>query len=340
MDVNVPRPRPMGITDLVDAGFWVYRQHFLTALGIVALLFVPMLLLQLAVTWIFGQAIATDILDLAFELPRFNPDTDSFSELPIGNMVAFYGVSILLALVQGIIVLPLINGSLAHAINQNYHGQQPAMLEAYKLGGWRIFSLIAGSLLVGILSFLLYMVPLGLFVGVAAFMGAAVGAAGDEAGAVLGLLLLVVFFFGLIVVLLLAALISLCFAFVIPVIVVERRDPIAAIGRSWRLVTSVFWRVLGVAVMLFLLSLIFQLMAATLSGFVAAMFNQIDQFTISQTLNLLITYIIDMLLIPLFMITYTLLYFDTRIRKEGYDLQMQMQRAAPSPAPSSTYAHA
>jgi hypothetical protein len=47
-----------------------------------------------------------------------------------------------------------------------------------------------------------------------------------------------------------------------------------------------------------------------------------------------------MLLIPLFMITYTLLYFDTRIRKEGYDLQMQMQRAAPSPDPSSTYAHA
>jgi hypothetical protein len=81
-------------------------------------------------------------------------------------------------------------------------------------------------------------------------------------------------------------------------------------------------------------------MAATLSGFVAAMFSQIDQFTISQTLNLLITYAIEMLLIPLFMITYTLLYFDTRIRKEGYDLHMQMQQSAPSPAPSSTYAHA
>jgi len=338
MDVNVPRLRPMSVTDLVDAVFRLYRQYFLTFLGIVALLFVPMLLLQLAVTWIFGQAIATDILDLAFELPRFNPNTDSFSELPLGNVFAFYGVSILLALVQGIIVLPLINGSLAHAINQDYHGQQPAMLEAYKLGGWRIFSLIAGSLLVGILSFLLYTVPLGLFVGVAAFLGAAVGVAGDETGALLGVLLLILFFFGLIVVLLLAALISLCFAFVIPVIVVERRDPIAAIGRSWRLVTSVFWRVLGVAAILFLLSLIFQLMAGVMSGFVAAMFSQIDQFTISQTLNLLITYAIEMLLIPLFMITYTLLYFDTRIRKEGYDLHMQMQQSTPPPDASSTYA--
>jgi hypothetical protein len=38
------------------------------------------------------------------------------------------------------------------------------------------------------------------------------------------------------------------------------------------------------------------------------------------------------------MITYTLLYFDTRIRKEGYDLHMQMQQSIPSPDPSNTYA--
>jgi hypothetical protein len=338
MDAAAPRLRPMSITDLIDAVFRLYRQHFLTFLGIVALLFVPMLLLQLAVTWIFGPAIVTDILDLALELPAFNPETDSFSELPLGNLFAFYGVSILLALLQGLIVIPLINGSLTHAIDQNYHGQRPAMLDAYKLGGWRTLSLLLGNLLVGVLSFLLYLIPLAIFFGITAFLAAAIGATGDEAGPLLGVLLLVVFFFGLIVVLLLAAVISLCFVFVIPAIIVERRDPVSAIGRSWGLVTSVFWRVLGVAALLVLLSFIFQAMAAVMGGFVGVFFDAVDQYTISQSINILISYAINMLLIPLFMITYTLLYFDTRIRKEGYDLHMQMQQPTPPPEQAGTYA--
>jgi hypothetical protein len=338
MEADAPRLRPMSITDLIDAVFRAYRQHFLTFLGIVALLFVPMLLLQLAATWIFGQAIVGDILGLINELPAFDPETDSFSELPLGNLFAFYAISIALALLQGLVVSPLINGALANAVDRDYHGKHTSMLDAYKLGGWRIFSLLVGNLLVGILTLLLYLIPLGLFIGITALLGGAIGAAGEEAGPLLGVLLVIMFFFGLIIVLLLAVLISLCFAFTIPAIIVEQRDPVTAIGRSWSLVTSVFWRVVGVAAMLFLLWILFQLMAGLIGGFIGVIFNQIDQYAISQSLSLIVAYSFDMLLIPLFMITYTLLYFDTRIRKEGYDLHMQMQQPIPSPGQADTYA--
>jgi hypothetical protein len=337
MDATTPRLRPMSITDLIDAVFRIYRRHFLTFIGIVALLFVPMLLLQMTATWVFGQAILTDILDLMTELPSFNPETDSFGDLPLDNLFAFYGISLALGLLQGLIMLPLINSAITNAVDHDYHGQHPSMLGAYKLGGWRIFSVLAGNLLVAILSLLLYIVPLGLFLGMTVLIGAAIGASGEDPGALFGVLLLFLFFVGFIVVLLIAALISLCFAFVIPAIVVERRDPFSAIGRSWSLVTSVFWRVLGAAVLLFLLSLIFQAMALVMGGFIGAIFNQIDQYAISQTLSLLVGYSLDLLLLPLFMITYTLLYFDTRIRKEGYDLHMQMQQPD-TPEQAGTYA--
>jgi hypothetical protein len=193
-------------------------------------------------------------------------------------------------------------------------------------------------MLVSFLSILLYMVPLGLFVGVLAFTGAAISASGEGGGALLGVLLMILFFFGLIVVLLAAALISLCFAFVIPVIIIERRDPISAIGRSWKLVTSIFWRVLGVAVILFLLSLVFQAMAIVLGIFIGSIFDPFTQYAMSQALGQIVDYGISMLLIPLFMITYTLLYFDARIRKEGYDLQMQMQQSGSSSDYAEHYA--
>jgi hypothetical protein len=338
MDAAAPRMRPMSITDLVDAVFRVYRRHFLTFLGIVALLFVPMLLLQLTMTLAFGQAFFTDFLGLMAELPTFDPTTDSFSELSLGNVLAFYVISVGLSLLQGLIVMPLINGALTNAVAHDYHGQQTSMFGAYKLGGWRILWLLLGVMLVSFLSILLYMVPLGLFVGVLAFTGAAISASGEGGGALLGVLLMILFFFGLIVVLLAAALISLCFAFVIPVIIIERRDPISAIGRSWKLVTSIFWRVLGVAVILFLLSLVFQAMAIVLGIFIGSIFDPFTQYAMSQALGQIVDYGISMLLIPLFMITYTLLYFDARIRKEGYDLQMQMQQSGSSSDYAEHYA--
>jgi len=41
-----PRLRPMSIGDMLDAAFRLYRQHFLTFIGVVALLQAPMAMLQ------------------------------------------------------------------------------------------------------------------------------------------------------------------------------------------------------------------------------------------------------------------------------------------------------
>src|SRR5215208_3149079 len=51
-----PRLRPMSISDMLDAAFRLYRRHFLTFIGIVALLQVPMAILQFAAQLPFLQA--------------------------------------------------------------------------------------------------------------------------------------------------------------------------------------------------------------------------------------------------------------------------------------------
>ena len=54
---STPRLRPMSIGDMLDAAFRLYRQHFLTFIGIVALLQVPMAMLQFAAQLPYMQAL-------------------------------------------------------------------------------------------------------------------------------------------------------------------------------------------------------------------------------------------------------------------------------------------
>jgi hypothetical protein len=53
----MPQLRPMSIGDMLDAAFRLYRQHFLTIIGIVALLQAPMAMLQFLAQLPYMQAL-------------------------------------------------------------------------------------------------------------------------------------------------------------------------------------------------------------------------------------------------------------------------------------------
>ncbi|MDQ1397977.1 MAG: hypothetical protein QOG64_3236, partial [Acidimicrobiaceae bacterium] len=106
------------------------------------------------------------------------------------------------------------------------------------------------------------------------------------------------------------------FVLVAPAIVVERLGPFAAIRRSWGLVKSRFWPTLGVALLSGLLAGVLGSILSTPFSVVAAIIGYRSGWIllgIGGVLSSLVT-------LPFVAIVATLLYFDARIRKEGFDL--------------------
>jgi MFS family permease len=108
------------------------------------------------------------------------------------------------------------------------------------------------------------------------------------------------------------------FVSVAPAIVVERLGPLRGMARSWRLSAARFWPVMGIAL---------------LSGLLASMLGNIlvTPFTFAAfaigyhwgwILIALSTIVASLITQPFVAIVATLIYFDLRIRKEGFDLEM------------------
>ena len=110
---------------------------------------------------------------------------------------------------------------------------------------------------------------------------------------------------------------------VIPVVVLERRGPFAAFDRSSQLSNGVKWHVLaalGLVVIIWFVVLI----GATI----------ITSLITIPALKYAAAAAADILLYPLFGIATTLIYYDARIRKEGFDIEMMA--AQPTSAPAAT----
>ena len=114
-------------------------------------------------------------------------------------------------------------------------------------------------------------------------------------------------------------------SFVSQVIVLENRGVGDALQRSWELVRGSWWRVFGAYLLLLLVGMIVNLsttvisLAVGLTGASWAVQNIAVQF---------VTLLLTVVYRPISLAGMTLLYFDLRIRKEGYDLQVALDARA------------
>jgi hypothetical protein len=333
-----PHLRPLSLGDILDTIFRIYRQNFLAFAGIVALLFVPSLLLDILVTAIFGQSAMQNLLPMIEELQWIEPGADWFSQLPLANLFAYLGLSLFIGLIQAIILIPLVEGAVVHAASRSYLDRPLSILEAYGFGTDRMANLILARLLVAIIAILVYLVPFGLLAGLFVAIISASSGSGDAAVGALGVLALVfMMLFGLLLLFVIMLALVVCFLFVTHAVVLEGHGPVAAIGRSWKLATSSFWRVLGIDLLLTLLILVLTLVPSySISTGVQIIFpDPIGDFAIQQILTLISSYVIQILVLPLSLIGFTLLYYDLRVRKEGFDLQLRTQTYEESELPTS-----
>lgn len=331
--------RPMGIGDIFDTMFRLYRNNFLIFIGIAALMQIPFVLIQLLAEIIFGQQYISSFVQLMEELAFFNPAIDSIQDLPIAGLLPYLGISLLLTLAQIVVVQQLISGALANAISQRYLDRPVSILGAYNMGSSRLISLLLVGVLVGLIASVIFVVLMGFYIGGIFLIISAVSTQGSG-GIVAAILAFLGLLFFLLVFILLLALIAVRFLFVTQAVVIEGRGPLDALARSWRLVSGSFWRVLGIAVLLYILVQVIVIIPAVTANFaLGAVFGStsdpLGNYTLQQTILILVNYCAQILVWPLQLGAYTLIYYDLRIRKEGYDLQLLAQDYTSHPGTSS-----
>ena len=100
-------------------------------------------------------------------------------------------------------------------------------------------------------------------------------------------------------------------------VVIEGKGPIAGLGRSWSLVTGSWWRVFGIGLVIALVIIVAALVISIPIGIIGGIAGGAEGAGIVGSIATALTTI---LVTPFAYIAGTLIYFDLRVRKEGFDL--------------------
>jgi hypothetical protein len=117
--------------------------------------------------------------------------------------------------------------------------------------------------------------------------------------------------------------------FVPQAIVLENQGVWGSLRRSWNLVSGTFWRVLGIGIVFVLIVGVFQLIVGRVAGTIVLT----GSANPTRALVIAIQAVAGILVRPIELVGITLLYYDLRIRKEGFDLEV-MARGLDSGQPA------
>ena len=291
---SIPTLRPLRLGELLDQAMRLYRRNFLTFVGIIALGYIPYALIQI---------ISTAAYAASMEGMQIDPESILTS--------APYWLSLLGILFSGVVYAIFITGlgtaALTNAISRSYLGQKTGILESYQQLGSSSFHLLISLLLFGLLSFV-------------AFIWTIIPVVGWLSGP--GLL---VFMAGIVGPLIPA------------VVIIEKRSGFEPISRAWDLARRRFWWLLGFAVIFYLFNtLVVTGPTALISYLAAIVLGQGGSFENANTISTLISSVagslLQLLILPIQLTAWTLVYFDLRVRTEGFDLALSTLEPSESAA--------
>ena len=307
--------RPMGFGDLLDAIFSLYRAHFLPLLTIAAGYFVAMLI-------VISIVFLDDSVGRGAKIAIW-----------ISTVSVIFGVSIF-----------VING-LVFASTEAYLGRNIRVRAVLRQAMPRFLPCFVGSLLFGLLAYLC--VILGNFILIIALLEPYMGPGGVRS---------VSMFLWNFTVLLGAGIIIICLAgfflpywsFFVSTVSLEGRSMRAGLRRSRELIRGTRWRVVGTILAIFLLPFAIGFVLRAVFAFLLVLTGldgvgsfldtvrwmslwelptNLAELRLSYALMYLINLGVDTFTIPIWVIGCTLLYFDQRIRKEGFDVEMNVHVA-------------
>lgn len=271
------------MTQLLDRAIRLYRSNFLIFVGIVALAQIPATAVNMIGLWL---APAPETINL-------NPTSVTEMWLQIFESSGFVNNGWLwLGRIVTLLLVQLATAAMTKAVAENYLGHKIGLFEAYqKIGRSGVTLLIATFLAIFL------MIALAIWWIVVPCIGWLSG---------LGM----IFFLSLVILPLVA-----------PIVVLEHRSAGAALQRAWDLGRRRFWWLIGFMLLLGLFGQIVVTGPALLSVFAveSAVGSGINATT-SSLIQQVIMLLLRLIYLPLQLTCVTLLYFDIRVRTEGFDL--------------------
>jgi hypothetical protein len=298
--VGSGRFRSMSVGEWLDATFTLYRRNFALIASISAVVQIPYALLTWLLFTVTGVATFVRSPFAAFGTQI----TRAQEQQLLNSYLGVLAVSIGLVLVSLLVVVPLGEAATTRAVSDRYLDRTSTLLSAYRAAWARLGALIAMiAILIGA-----YVVSIAAVIALAALLGAA-GAGG------LGALLAIMAFVALIPALIV---IYVRTVVAVPAIVLERASGWHGLQRSWQLISGRFWPTFG---RMLLLALIAGIMSSVIGAIVevpGAALAPGNAFVFSQVGSAIAAVFVG----PITYIGVTLLYYDIRIRKEGFDIEM------------------
>ena len=308
----LPALRPLRLGELLDRAIRLYRANFLTFIGIIALVYVPLTVLQIAASALLSSSMVSS----------YSTPEEIFSNP--ASQIGILGI-IVLGLVQFVLVQGIATGALTRAVADNYLGRKTSIIDAYR-GIGKSWPTLLGALIFIFLLFLgltvwWILIPcLGWFTG-------------------LGMMVF------------LMAVINPLVAPVIVLespgpwnstqdnLLVRFGNWILrfifSVQRAWNLARRRFWPVLGYVLVLALFSLIVvngptAIVNMLLTWVVPSFGDPTTTLVLTSVIQGLVTLVFVLLYYPLQMAAFTLIYFDLRVRTEGFDLALLTMEASGS----------
>jgi len=244
---------PRGIGEIISGAFELYRDHWQILVGIVAVVIVPITLIQYFIT---------DELLVRDPVVNVTTTTEGLQTVTVSSSGGWAILAALLATVISAVAGLVLTGAITRVTAGTLVGETPDAGQAFSFGFSKIGPILWVSLIVGLTvlgGFILLIIP--------------------------GLIFLVMF------------------SVAVPALVVEDVRGTSAMGRSWNLVKTHFWHVVGAYLIAFIL-------AAIVSGIITAIFPS-DWYMqgIAGAIGSIIT-------TPFTALVLMLVYVDLRVRTE------------------------
>jgi hypothetical protein len=296
------RFRPMGIGELLDAAFALYRRNLLLLVAITAVVQVPFAVLNLVLFQWLGVGSDLDAAGARGPLASLGSSSSTLTNAQVAAFKSLTVYFVIVFAVQMFVVLPLSLAAMSRAVSDRYLDRPASLGTSYRAALRRGGALLGAILL---LVLLVAGITAAMFVGIA--IAALLGPIGVAPAIGAGIAWMVA--------LPVLAVRSTLFA---QTVVVEGSGSLGGLRRSWRLTQGFFWRTFALLLVVFLLQsvvgAVIQVPAALLIGGLSPGTQQL----IGQALSAVSTVVVS----PLSLIALTLVYYDLRIRKEAFDIEM------------------
>ncbi|ERI91580.1 hypothetical protein HMPREF1982_03089 [Clostridiales bacterium oral taxon 876 str. F0540] len=308
----------MNLSEIMDKSIDILRKHvksialFTVGYGIIAFLLILGLVIVSAIVLAIGSFI-------------FSSARNIVGAVIIISIIAVLGASFMVSLYSGTIKIA----------SQEYCGETVFAHDAIKISFKSIFKVF-----VIILSAAVMFIPAG---GLIYLVGKKFFGSFDRAflmmGALDGRIIFMVIYsiiFGLAVVFIVSAY-AAWFSFALHALIVEKKGPFASIKRSFKLVRKDYWKVFGSSVLFNLVVYAIRASVESLIALIASgvymlgkILNISQDYTTFLTsvytyINWPLNLIFWMVVTPIAAIMLTMLYFNQRFKKEGFDLELRLK---------------